>query len=159
MKKGVGYDEKRVPSRLAAEYTNFGWVRARNRISEELDRKTKGIVLSPSQDGEYVESIRRKKRFGYNAELVSVENEGGFRAQDKTTVGKDGTCSTAEFSKGGNPLTGSFLVTVSMSLPRLQAQSVQDIIGSKGEYITGRYVEKDDITNSNWVYAEFKMNF
>lgn len=77
MKKsvGLGYDEKRVPSRLAAEYTNFGWVRARNRISEELDRKTKGIVLSPSQDGEYVESIRRKKRFGYNAELVSVENE------------------------------------------------------------------------------------
>lgn len=75
MKKKIGFDEKRVPSRLAGEYTNFGWVRAKNRIADELDRKTMGIKLSPEQDNEVIETIRRKKRFGYNAELVSIENE------------------------------------------------------------------------------------
>ena len=75
MKKEIGFDEKRVPSRLAGEYTNFGWVRARNRIREEFDRKTLGIALSERQDNEYTETIRRKKRFGYNAELVSLESQ------------------------------------------------------------------------------------
>ena len=75
MEKANNYDEKRVPSRLAEQYTNFGWVRARNRVSEELDRKAKGIVLMPGQDNEYMETIRRKKRFGYSDKLVALENE------------------------------------------------------------------------------------
>lgn len=75
MEKAKNYDEKRVPSRLAEQYTNFGWVRARNRVSEELDRKAKGIVLMPGQDNEYMETIRRKKRFGYSDKLVALENE------------------------------------------------------------------------------------
>lgn len=69
------YDEKRVPSRLAEHYTHFGWVRARNRISEELDRKTQGIALMPKDDKQYTELIRRRKRFGYNSRLVWLERE------------------------------------------------------------------------------------
>lgn len=73
--KEKNYDEKRVPSRLAKHYTHFGWVRARNRVSEELDRKTQGIRLKPSEDKHRTEAIRRKKRFGYNQELVYLERE------------------------------------------------------------------------------------
>ncbi len=72
-RKEKSYDERFVPSRLAEHYTNFGWIRSRNKVNEELDRKAKGIYLTPAQDKEYIEPIRRKKRFGYNMELVSLE--------------------------------------------------------------------------------------
>lgn len=74
MRKEKNYDELIVPSRLAGHYTNFGWIRSQSKVNEELDRKTKGIILTPRQDREYTEPIRRKKRFGYNMELVALEN-------------------------------------------------------------------------------------
>lgn len=73
--KAVAYDEKVVPSRIAGEYTKFGWVRGRKKISEHYDRKTKGTVLTRSDDKLVVEAVRRKKRFGYNAELCRLEKE------------------------------------------------------------------------------------
>ena len=88
MGKQVNYDEKRIPSRLAEEYTKFGWVRARNRVSQDLDRKTKGITLSPAMDQDITESIRRKKRFGYNAELVSLEKRYFSALNNNTVYGK-----------------------------------------------------------------------
>lgn len=91
--------------------------------------------------------------------MITVKDGYSYTGQDKVTIQKDGTASSSEFSFRGEPLKGKHTVSISMSLPRLQAQSVQDIIGSKGEYITGKYVEKDDITNSNWVDAEFTMDF
>lgn len=72
-RKEKSYDELFVPSRLAEHYTNFGWIRSHNKVNEELDRKAKGIYLTPAQDKEYIEPIRRKKRFGYNTELVMLE--------------------------------------------------------------------------------------
>ena len=35
-RKEKSYDERFVPSRLAEHYTNFGWIRSRNKVNEEL---------------------------------------------------------------------------------------------------------------------------
>ena len=83
------YDEKRVPSRGAEVFTHFGWVRARNKVSEELDRRAKGIRLTHRDDANKTELIRRRKRFGYNSELVELEKKYlkyGGRKQKKGTV-------------------------------------------------------------------------
>ncbi len=83
------YDEMRVPSRLAGIYTHFGWVRARNKVSDELDRLAGGIVLSRRDDEKKTELIRRRKRFGYNGELAALEQKTlkyGERKQKKGTV-------------------------------------------------------------------------
>lgn len=83
------YDEKRVPSRGAEVFTHFGWVRARNKVSEELDRRAKGIRLTRRDDAQKTELIRRRKRFGYNSELVELEKKYlkyGDRKQKKGTV-------------------------------------------------------------------------
>ena len=75
MLREKNYDEKRVPSRLAEHYTYFGWVRARNKLSDAADRRIMGIALSPKDDKTKTEAIRRRKRFGMNAELVALESE------------------------------------------------------------------------------------
>lgn len=70
---------------------------------------------------------------------------------------KNGTATSEEFSSNGNPLSGEYTLTVSMSIPTLQTDNVRAVIGENGEYITGKYVTNDEITNSNWVSAEFEF--
>ncbi len=79
-----------------------------------------------------------------------------YIGQTNVTI-KNGTATSEEFSSNGNPLSGKYTLTVSMSIPSLQTDNVRAIIGEKGEYITGKYVINDEITNSNYVSAEFEL--
>ncbi len=90
--------------------------------------------------------------------MVTVSND-NFIGQDKATILSSGTGYTAEFSNKGKALKGTYTVSVSMSLPRLQKDSVRQIIGEKGEKIKGQYVYKSDISDENVVSAEFEFEF
>lgn len=91
--------------------------------------------------------------------MITVFNDSGYMAQDKTVVLAQGTGYTSEFSDNGAGLKGDYTVRVSMSLPSLQKDSVRAVIGEKGEKIGGQYVEKSDIGDSNVVSGEFKFTF
>lgn len=91
--------------------------------------------------------------------MVTVSNDNGYTAQDTATILANGTGYTAEFSDKGDALNGDYNVNVSMSLPKLQAENVQEVIGANGENITGQYVQKDDTTGANVVSGDFKFTF
>jgi hypothetical protein len=46
-----------------------------------------------------------------------------------------------------------------MALPKLQDESVIKVIGTKGEFLSGRYVEKDTTGESNIVSGTFEYDF
>lgn len=95
-----------------------------------------------------------------NTELmVTVKNEEGYTAQDKAVVLSNGVANTAEFSNQGEALSGKYIVTISMSLPELQDESVRKVIGEKGEKISGEYVEHSDLGDANIVSADFEFEF
>lgn len=91
--------------------------------------------------------------------MVTVKNDDGYIAQDKTVVLATGAGYTSEFSDKGKALKGEYTVSVSMSLPSLQKDSVRAVIGEKGEKIGGQYVENSGISDSNVVEGEFKFTF
>ena len=100
--------------------------------------------------------------------LVTVSNDNGYRGQDKAVVLANGVANTAEFSDAGggtdgdtgSGLKGHYEVTVSMSIARLQKESVRAVIGEKGENITGQYVKESDIGDAgNVVSATFAFDF
>ena len=91
--------------------------------------------------------------------MVTVSNDSGYTAQDTAVVLADGNGYTAEFSDNGAGLKGDYNVSVTMSLPSLQPESVQEVIGKKGEKIGGQYVEKSDTGDSNVVAGDFSFTF
>ena len=91
--------------------------------------------------------------------LVTLTDDNDYTAQDTAVILKDGTGYTAEFSDHGEGLKGKYHVAVTMSLPSLQADTVQEIIGKNGEYIGGKYVFKSDLNGSNVVCGEFDFEF
>lgn len=91
--------------------------------------------------------------------MVTVSNEDGYTAQDKAVVLANGVANTSEFSNDGAGLSGKYTVRVSMSLPKLQKDSVQEVIGKNGENISGKYVQKADISDANVVSGDFEFTF
>lgn len=91
--------------------------------------------------------------------MVTVKNEDGYCGQDKAEVYSNGLAIAGEFTNNGEPLKGKYMVSISMSIPRLQDEAVQKVVGSSGEYITGKFVQVDDITGDNWVSADFEFDF
>ena len=91
--------------------------------------------------------------------LVTVTDDGDYTAQDTAVILRGGTGHTAEFSNNGEGLKGKYHVAVTMSIPKLQAESVQDIIGKNGEYIGGQYVFTSELNGSNLVRGEFDFEF
>ncbi|MCR4704508.1 MAG: hypothetical protein K5641_00435 [Lachnospiraceae bacterium] len=80
-----------------------------------------------------------------------------FTAQTKVTV-RDGKAKTEGFSNKGEKLKGDFDLSVSLSLPKLQDESVRKVIGENGEYMGGKAVEKSTIGDANAVSALFAVN-
>lgn len=83
--------------------------------------------------------------------------ESNYTGQTKVTV-KDGKAESDGFSNKGEKLTGDYDLSVSMSLPKLQADNVRAVIGENGEYMTGALVEKASIGDSNVVSALFAVS-
>ena len=78
-------------------------------------------------------------------------------AQTKVTIA-DGRATSEGFSNKGEPLSGEYDLSVSMSLPKLQSDAVRAVIGENGEYITGSLVEASSIGSSNVVSAMFSVS-
>lgn len=91
--------------------------------------------------------------------LLTLENSSGFTAQDKITL-QNGQGKSSTFSAQGNSLSGTYTLRVTMGMPSLQDQSVQDVIGNKGEYMTGDVVKESSMAGNiyNSIEAEFSFN-
>ncbi|MGI6020188.1 MAG: Ltp family lipoprotein [Lachnospiraceae bacterium] len=89
---------------------------------------------------------------------VTVSN-GSFEAEDEVVILKDGTGYTSEFSDNGAALQGEYKVSVELSDPSAQKESVQKVIGKDGEFIAGSFVKKSSDGASNVVAAEFEFYF
>lgn len=72
----------------------------------------------------------------YNADEIP------FRAQTKATV-SGGKATSNAFSNKGNPLSGDYDLSITMSLPSLQSDEVRETIGQKGENMTGPLVNEE----------------
>ena len=90
--------------------------------------------------------------------MLTLKNEAeNYTGQTKATV-EGGSAESEGFGKNGGALpSGNYILSISMSLPKLQSEAVQKIIGSKGENLSGQYVKKDGTTNSNYVSGEFEF--
>ena len=88
--------------------------------------------------------------------LLTLKNTSGYTAQDKVTI-KNGQGKSSSFSDQGNSLSGTYTLKVSMGMPSLQDQSVQNVIGSRGEYISGSIVQESSMGSNtyNVIEAEF----
>ena len=91
--------------------------------------------------------------------LLTLENTSGFKAQDNVILQNcQGT--SRVFSEQGNALEGNYTLRVTTGMPSLQEQSVQDVIGSKGEYMTGNLIKECSMAGDtyNSIEAEFSFN-
>ena len=82
--------------------------------------------------------------------------EESFTGQEKVTV-KDGKADSEGFSNKGEALGGEYDLSVSMSLPSTQEDSVREVIGENGEYMTGSLVQKSDISGDSYLKAMFEV--
>jgi hypothetical protein len=87
-----------------------------------------------------------------------LSNENGFSAKSKVTL-NNGSAVSEGFSDKGEPLSGNYTLDVTMSLPKLQSDKVTSVIGINGEFMTGPYVVKSSIGDSNVVEASFSFDF
>ncbi len=86
-----------------------------------------------------------------------THNSSGSWAQDKFDV-ENGRFERSEFSDKGNPLLdGVYLASVSMPIPAVQSQSVQEVLGQKGEYLHGPLVNEDSLGKSINLEKEFYL--
>lgn len=90
--------------------------------------------------------------------MLTLDNGNGYRGQTHCVVA-NGEAVSDVFSNGGEALSGDYVLTISMSLPKLQSESVRAVIGEKGEFISGPYVEVSEITGENVVSAAFNFSF
>lgn len=90
--------------------------------------------------------------------LLTLKNNAGYTGQDKVIIA-DGKGQSGAFSSKGNSLSGEYTLKVTMGMPSIQKDSVQKVIGSSGEYMTGDLVEKGALaeTSYNTVHAEFSF--
>lgn len=79
-----------------------------------------------------------------------------YSGQTKVTI-KNGKGKSEGFSNKGNKLSGDFDLSVSMSLPKLQSEAVQKVIGKNGENMTGNAVEDASVGSSKVVRALFAV--
>lgn len=88
--------------------------------------------------------------------MVDVFNREGYHAQDKINV-FNGKFQAGPFSYHGGGLTGeSYTVDVLMPLPKVQPTSVKNIIGQKGEFLSGNLIVRDE--SGNMIQKIFTFN-
>ncbi|MHC4217865.1 MAG: hypothetical protein ACYSU7_05350 [Planctomycetota bacterium] len=78
--------------------------------------------------------------------LVSVEEVARtlFPMQAKCSVRRDGRFATMVLGPPDGVAPGEWVAEVTMPLPRLQPESVREVIGSAGEHLRGPLVERDE---------------
>lgn len=79
-----------------------------------------------------------------------------YTGQTKVAI-NNGKATTDGFSNKGEKLTGDFDLSVSMSIPKLQSEAVQKVIGKNGENMTGNAVTNSSVGSSKVVKALFAV--
>lgn len=85
--------------------------------------------------------------------MVTLSNNSGFTAQDKTSV-QSGSFESGPFSDKGNSLSGNYNVKISTPTANVQPSSVKDIIGENGINLTGSLIKSDATFGKRVEYNE-----
>jgi hypothetical protein len=95
--------------------------------------------------------------------LIYVERKASsYSAEDESTVGNSGCFSGGPFDQGGEPIGGGeYVVRVLMPASSAQPQSVQNVIGSRGQNIVGPLVKPFSVVSLRNLgkVAEYKTSF
>jgi len=75
---------------------------------------------------------------------VKERTEGGFYGQSKCSVTADGSFQSESFGPANGLKDGTYVANVTMPIARVQPDHVRQIIGAKGENLTGPLVEAGD---------------
>lgn len=116
------------------------------------------VTFSPSYeiiDGQVIVTVETNLPDGTEL-MFSLTADDGTKLQSKATVSNGVATSEGFFEKGGSP-SGHYTFGITMVMAKLQDESVTDIIGMQGEFLTGAYVEGSDSGNS--VSATFEFEF
>lgn len=70
-----------------------------------------------------------------------------------------GIAASEQFSNKGKSLNGKYILSVSMSDPKLQSDNVKAIIGEYGEHMSGKYVQASDTGNTTYLNGDFNFSF
>ena len=131
-------------------------------VEEEPDNSeqtTIEVTLDPSferKDGKVYFSVHTNLPNGTT--LMLTLTNGDYTGQEKVTV-KDGVAQSSGFANKENELKGHYSLDITMPLPKLQSASVMEMIGTKGEYLSGDYVEYDSSMDSNTITGSFGFDF
>lgn len=158
------------PDFVSDETTDISSVSAESMVSEKDENVTlsKEVLESDKLEVSFDVSVDEnggKPIFTINTNLpdetslMLTLNGNNYTAQVQVTV-KDGVTSSNAFSSNGNSLAeGEYVLTVSMSIPKLQPDNVRAIIGESGENMTGEYVEASGIGDSMCLSGDFQFSF
>lgn len=86
-----------------------------------------------------------------------------LRGEDYTgqthAIVNGGIATSEQFSNKGKALKGKYVLSVSMSNPKLQSDNVRAIIGEYGEHMSGKYVQASDTDNTAYISGDFNFSF
>lgn len=89
--------------------------------------------------------------------MLTLSND-DYKGQTSVIV-KNGIATSEPYSANGNNLSsGKYVLSVSMSEPRLQSNNVRAIVGETGENMIGKYVQTSDIDNTKFISGNFKFS-
>lgn len=139
-----------IPFAISSSDTTYEVDNEPTKIDTPKEEESKKLTISIKESSEIKDG---KIRFDIttnipdSAELIiglfGLDNN-EYKGQTKATV-ENGKVQTEWFSNKGNPLTnGEYELSISMSIPKLQPQAVQDVVGVNGELMDGDYVKKSD---------------
>lgn len=169
-KRDSEISETTKPGFVPDETTDIFSVAAESTVSEKDKNTTleKEILESDKLEVSFDVSVDEnggKPIFTINTNLpdetnlMLTLNGNNYTAQTQVTV-KNGITSSNAFSSNGNSLTdGEYVLTVSMSIPKLQPDNVRAIIGESGENMTGEYVEASGIGDNMYLSGDFQFSF
>lgn len=89
--------------------------------------------------------------------MLSLSGE-DYTAQTHAIV-NGGIATSKQFSNNGKDLKGKYVLSVSMSNPKLQSDNVRAVIGEYGEHMSGKYVQASDINNTTYINGDFNFSF
>jgi hypothetical protein len=103
--------------------------------------------------------INAESNLPEGAELgASFFIEGEFLAQDDGVL-KDGKVVFGPFSNKSTPLRGTYDMSITLPIARLQPHSVQECIGTGGELMTGPLVSTEEISGDHVASINVPVTF
>ncbi|MCD8145412.1 MAG: hypothetical protein LUD79_08810, partial [Oscillospiraceae bacterium] len=83
--------------------------------------------------------------------------DGDYTAQSQVTV-NNGIAASEGFGRTSGEFSGTYTLVIGSTVASLQDESVIDVIGAQGEYLTGKYVSESSLSGSNVISATFEFD-